>query len=139
LHFDQAEQEFKRSIELQPKQTEAYYELGEVFLNENKLQESLPEFQKVLERSPRHGGALVGVGEAYFKLKLYEQARDWLLKATMAAPSYQPGHYYLGLTLARMGQADESRKELDVATQLAAKDNKQAASRLQMQEPGGQP
>ena len=139
LHFDIAEEEFKTSIELQPKQTEAYYELGEIYLNENKLGESIPEFKKVLERAPQHGGALVGMGEAYFKLKQYDQANEWLVKATQAAPDYQPGHYYLGLTLARIGKANESRKELAVATELAAKDSKQGATRLQIQNAGEKP
>ena len=131
--------ELRRSIELQPKQSEAYYQLGELQLSENKFsRDSIKSFATALERSPDHGGALAGTGTAYFRLKQYDKAREWLLKATQAAPEYQLGHYYLGLTLARLGDGVESRKELDLATSLAAKDSKQAASRLRLN-PDGQP
>jgi tetratricopeptide (TPR) repeat protein len=139
LQFDKAEVEFRKSIEIQPKQSEAYYQLGQVDLNQNKLEESIALFQKTLERDPRHGGALVGIGTAYFKLKQYDKAEEWLVRATKAAPDYQPGHYYLGLALARTGDAAGSRRELDVATALAAKDSAQSATRLRLLKPDGQP
>lgn len=139
LQFDKAELEFQKSIDIQPKQSEAYYQLGQVDLNQNRLEESIALFKKALERNPEHGGALVGIGTAYFKLKQYDKADEWLVRATQAAPEYQPGHYYLGLTLARLGDAAGSRRELDVATALAAKQNEQSATRLRLLKPDGQP
>lgn len=139
LQFDKAQEEFEESIRIQPKQSEGFYQLGQADLNQNKLEESIVQFQRALERNPKHGGALVGIGTAYFKLKQYDKAKEWLVRATEAAPEYQPGHYYLGLTLARLGDAAGSRRELDVATELAAKDNKQSATRLRLLHPDGQP
>jgi tetratricopeptide (TPR) repeat protein len=139
LEFEKAEKEFDTSISIQPKQTEAYYQLGQTELDENRFEESIVQFQKALDRSPEHGGALVGMGMAFFKLKHYDKAKDWLVKATVAAPEYQPGHYYLGLTLARLGDVKASRKELEIATSLAANDSKQSATRLRLFNPDGQP
>lgn len=139
LHFDAAQAEFERSIVLQPKQTEAYYQLGLVFLEQNRFEECIRQFNKVLERNPQHGGALVGAGTAYFKLKQYDKAKDWLTQGTLAAPEYQPGHYYLGLTLARLGDTPGSQRELSIATTLADKENEQAANRLRIQNPEGRP
>jgi len=139
LQFGKAEQELKRSIALQPKQSEAYYQLGEVYLDQDRYVESIGEFEKALERDPQHGGALSGVGIAYFKLKQYDKAKGWLLKSVDAAPDYQLGHYYLGLTLARTGDAEGSHRELKIATTLAAKDAKQLASRLRLNNPEEQP
>ena len=132
LQFDKAREEFQQSISIQPRQSEAYYRLGETDLKLNKFQESIAQFQKTMERDPQHGGALTGIGTAYFQLKQYDNAEEWLRKATLAAPDYQPGHYYLGLTLARLNKAEESRHELEVAADLADKDNKQSATRLQL-------
>jgi len=139
LQFDKAQVEFEESIRIQPQQSEGYYQLGQADLNQNKLDESIAQFQRALERNPKHGGALVGIGTAYFKLKQYDKAKEWLVRATDAAPEYQPGHYYLGLTLGRLGDAAGSRRELDVATELAAKDNQQSATRLRLLQPDGQP
>jgi tetratricopeptide (TPR) repeat protein len=139
LQFDKAKSELERSISLQPKQSEAYYELGQADLDENEFEEAIRQFQKTLERDPRHGGALAGTGTAYFKLKQYAAAKAWLERAIQAAPEYQPGHYYLGLTLGRLGEAEASRRELKIATELAEKDSKAAATRLRLNGPDGQP
>ena len=61
------------------------------------------------------------------------------MKATQAAPDYQPSHYYLGLTLARLNKADDSKRELQIAAALADKDNKQSASGLRLMGPDTHP
>lgn len=119
LQFDKARAEFLRSVELQPVQTEAYFELGEIALGQGDFAGAIAEFQKTLERDPKHGGALTGTGEAYFKQKQYAQAEAFLERAVASAPEYQAGHYYLGLTLARLGRAEDSKRELELATRLA--------------------
>jgi tetratricopeptide (TPR) repeat protein len=139
LQFDKAERELDQSIALQPKQTEGYYELGQAYLDQDRYQDSIAQFQKALLREPQHAGALSGIGIAYFRLKRYDLAREWLLKGTQVAPDYQTAHYYLGLTLSRTGDAEGSHRELEIATELAAKDAKQAASRLRLNSPEGQP
>jgi tetratricopeptide (TPR) repeat protein len=139
LKFDRAEQELKQSIAIQPKQSEAYYQLGQTYLDEDKYLESIAQFEKTVDRDSQHGGALTGMGIAYFKLKQYDKAKECLLKSVEAAPDYQLGHYYLGLTLSRLGDAAAAHRELDIATALAAKDAKQMASRLRLNNPDGQP
>ncbi len=119
LQYDKARAEFQRSIDLQPVQTEAYYQLGDIALGQGALDEAIVYFSKTLSRDPKHGGALAGTGQAYFKQKQYAQAKDFLDRAVAAAPNYQSGHYYLGLTLARLGRKEESQRELDRATKLA--------------------
>jgi tetratricopeptide (TPR) repeat protein len=132
LDFDKARTEFQRSIELQPQQSEAYYELGDAELQQGDYSSAIANFDKTLARNPAHGGALVGKGIAFFKQKQYGQAQVILEKATATDPDYQPGHYYLGLTLARLGRKDESERELAIATQLADRDNRAASNRLRL-------
>ena len=134
LQFDKACAEFERSIELQPRQTEGYYELGDAELEEGRFTEAMANFRKTLQRNPKHGGALTDEGVVYFKQKQYDKALTALQQAVAAAPEYQQSHYYMGLTLARLGRADESKRELDLATQMAERDHKLAAGlRLQGQ------
>ena len=135
LQFDKAKEQFGRSIALQPVQTEAYYELGDIALGQGAFDEAIAEFGKTLERDPKHGGALAGMGQAYFKRKQYAQAEAFLQRAVAAAPSYQAGHYYLGLTLARLGRAEESQKELALATALADQESKRERTPLGLNPP----
>ncbi|HTX40651.1 MAG TPA: tetratricopeptide repeat protein [Acidobacteriaceae bacterium] len=135
LHFEKSRQAFQKSIELEPEQTEAWYQLGDIALKENRDDEALADFSRTLARNPRHGGALAGAGEACFRQKQYEQALDYLNRAVAAAPDYAPGHYYLGLTLARLGRKDESQRELAAAAKLADAANRQAATQYQITTP----
>ncbi len=133
--LDKARAEFERSIAIQPLQTESYYQLGQVYLQQDLYPEAERNFMKTLERNPKHGGALVGLGTCYFKQNKFDVAAGWLRKAVEAAPEYQPGHYYLGLSLRRLGEVAESKKELEIATKLAEEDSKRTANRLRLNEP----
>jgi tetratricopeptide (TPR) repeat protein len=139
VQFDKARAEFQRSIELQSAQTEAYYQLGDIAMNEGKFDVSIANFEKTLVRNPQHGGALAGLGETYFKEKKYDKALEYLKHAITAAPDYQPGHYYLGLTLARLGKSEESKQELAIAEKMAAAENRKASQRLRLNAPAGEP
>jgi tetratricopeptide (TPR) repeat protein len=132
LQFDPARAEFQRAIDLQPLQTEAYYQLGDIALGQGDFAEAISEFGKTLARDARHGGALTGTGEAYFKQKQYAKAEEFLERAIVAAPEYETAHYYLGLTLARLGRKDDSERELTLASKLADVAGKKARSGLHL-------
>jgi tetratricopeptide (TPR) repeat protein len=132
LQFDKARPEFQRSIDLEPVQTEAYYQLGDIALGQGNFSEAIASFSKTLARDPKHGGALAGTGQAYFKQKQYVQAEDFLERAVAAAPDYETSHYYLGLTLARLGRKEDSERELALATKLADEAKKNARSGIQL-------
>ena len=117
----EARVEFDSSIQLQPAQTESYYELGQLELEVQHDAQAAPLFQKVLARDPTHGGALTGMGVIAFRDKNYAQAEQYLARAEKTAPNYQPSHYYRGLVLARLGQKEESQRELQIATELDRK------------------
>jgi tetratricopeptide (TPR) repeat protein len=132
MQFDQARAEFLRSIAIQPVQTEAYYELGDVDLKQDNYTEALSYFQKVLARNGQHAGALADAGQALYREKQYTAALPYLQRAVVVAPAYQPGHYYLGLTLSRLGRKEESNRELLTAQKLADEDNRNAGRTYQI-------
>ena len=118
---DEAAAEFRRSIELKPVQTESYYQLGQMALDAHRDTEAAAQFEKTLGRMPTHGGALTGMGILAFRAKDFPHAQDYLRRAVGASPDYQPAHYYLGLTEARLGNKTAAEQELKIATDLAAK------------------
>ena len=132
LQFDLARAEFQRSIDLRPVQTEAYYQLGDIALGQGDFSEAIFEFSKTLARNPKHAGALAGTGQAYFEQKEYAKAEEFLERAAAAAPEYETAHYYLGLTLARLGRKDESERELALATKLADEASKKDRNGLHL-------
>lgn len=117
---EKAAAEFHQSIALLPVQTESYYQLGQMALDAHRDAEAKAMFTKTLERMPTHGGALTGMGILAYRAKDYSAALRSLTSAKTSSPEYQPVHYYLGLTLARLGLKEASQQELDKAAALTA-------------------
>lgn len=113
-----AREQFERSIALRPAQTESYFRLGLLDLAENQLDHAENNFRTTLKRDEKHAGALTGMGQVEYQRKSYEQAAEFLRRATASDSSLREAHYYLGLDLARLGEKEESAKELEIATRL---------------------
>lgn len=111
---------FARSIELQPMQTESYYQLGQIATDLGQEAEAKPLLMRALARDPKHGGALTCMGILAYRSKAYDEARKWLSAAVQSSPDYQPAHYYYGLKLNRLGEKEPSKVQLAEATRLAA-------------------
>ena len=116
----EASAEFRCSLDIQPSQTESYYQLGQMALDAHRDTEARAMFEKTLGRLPTHGGARTGIGILDYRAKEYKLARGSLEEAIASSPDYQAAHYYLGLTLGRLGDKEASTRELQVAAQLAA-------------------
>ena len=124
----EAEKDMRSYLQAEPDDATAHFGLGRILQLAPQ-----PAAAKVLARDPRHGGALATTGTAYFRLKQYPQAAQALEQAVAVAPDYQPGHYYYGLVLARLGRKADSDRELALATKLAEEQNKKDAQRLRLQ------
>ena len=114
----EAKIQFAKSIQLAPDQIEPYFRLGTWELHDNNLDSSRIDLQHVLDRDPRHAGALSGIGRLEFMQKHYAQAAEALQRAVASDGSLLEAHYYLGLTYSRLGQKPESDQELQRAAQL---------------------
>ena len=122
-----AQAAFERSIALKPVQSESYYQLGVLAAEAGRDAEASELFTKTLARAPAHAGALTGLGQIADRARDFALARRHLEAATQSDPEYQPAHYYLGLTLARLGEQARSSDELARATQLATLQQSKAA------------
>jgi tetratricopeptide (TPR) repeat protein len=114
----QARQEFEMSLKLQPQQTESYFCLGLLDLDASDLPNATKHFEEALKRDPKHAGALDGLGRVAFQQKRYEASSNYLKLAILSDPSLREAHYYLGMAYGRMGQSQDSQKELAIANDL---------------------
>jgi tetratricopeptide (TPR) repeat protein len=121
---DEAKAELERSISLQPHQTESYYELGQIALDSHDDATARQDYEKVLIGAPNHGGALTGMGVLAFRAKNYTAAESYLKQAVSYAPDYVTAHRYYAMTLARLGQKEQSERESALAQQLTEEQNK---------------
>jgi len=67
--FRQAMQSFQEAIKYDPEYVDAYYGLGQAYLDLGYFRESIEAFEKVIKLDPKEVDAYSGLGEAYSKLK----------------------------------------------------------------------
>jgi len=132
---EDARAQFERSIALLPKQSEAYYRLGLLDLDAGDYDRAALNLHKVLENKPNDAGALTALGRVEFEQKHYPEAISLLQQAVSQDDSLQEAHYYLGLTLARMGHKQESSEQLEIAARLEQEQKERSRHQLRLNKP----
>ncbi len=124
LRDEEAAAELRRSLRLRPAQTESHYELGSLALAAHRDEEAEAEFNAALARDPRHAGALAGSGALALRRKEYPRAAELLRQSLALAPDFPETHRNLALALLKLGQKEESDRELAVAARLGEEQDK---------------
>lgn len=115
---EEARAQFERAIALAPTQSESYYRLGLLDLDAGDYDSAARNLHKALDYKPNDADAMAALGRVEFEQKQYPEAISLLQKAVSQDDSLQEAHYYLGLTLARMGRKQESSEQLEIAARL---------------------
>jgi tetratricopeptide (TPR) repeat protein len=121
----EAEQQFKRALELDPKYTDARYNLASVEATNAQWPEAVSDFKLVLNSNPNHKNASQHLGEALFmwaedlsKAGQREQAVQKYKDSLVFRPDDAELHARLGTALASLSRVDEARAELQAALRI---------------------
>jgi Flp pilus assembly protein TadD len=116
--YEQAEAEYRRAIELDPSNGDAYRRLGQVYERNNQLDEALAAFQKAAELDPNYFKVYQDLGTYYRERGDLPQAARLFEKCVQLAPDEPDALYVLGTVYAEMGRFVESERVLRAATGL---------------------
>ena len=95
--YAEAEEQFRRALELNPKSALTLNYLGYMLADQNlKLAESVELLKRAVELEPHNGAYLDSLGWAYYRLEKYELAEDYLLRATNRLSRDPTIHDHLG-------------------------------------------
>ncbi len=83
--IDEADERFKKSIELQPKWSVSHNNLGAVLERKGNLDAALAQYKKAIEFSDYYL-AYENIGGILVKMKKYEEAKEFLSKALLKFP-----------------------------------------------------
>ncbi len=87
--LDQALEQAREAVKLQPKHGEGYNILGSVYLMKNRMPEAEGSFRRVLELNPRSDTALTNLAEVFAKTGRVVEARESLQQALRINPKQE--------------------------------------------------
>jgi len=91
--FKEAEDKFKYAVYLMPKFTKAYYDLGYLYFTQEKYDETIQQWNKILEIEPNFPNKYIvlnNLGIVYTKKEMPEKALEYFLQALQSVPEGDP-------------------------------------------------
>src|SRR5687767_3147008 len=113
-----AQRELQVAATAVPSAPQPPYLLGLAAKTQNRPDEAIPYFEKVLKIDPNDVGANINLGQLYAQQRKYPEAIATLRTAVAAEPYNATALYNLGTSLMRSGQRDEGQNVIKQFQQL---------------------
>ncbi|MBZ9577419.1 tetratricopeptide repeat protein [Patescibacteria group bacterium] len=104
----EAQEQFKKAIEMKPDYAPAHFQLAVVYQAQGKQAEMIEELEKTKSFAPFDVGLAFQLGLIYFQKKDYEKALIELERAVILNPDYANALYFLGLTYDELGEKEKA-------------------------------
>lgn len=91
---------------------------AEEYMEQERWDDAISAYQRVLEMNPHQPTILNGLGIAYFRKGLYPEAARLFSQSVEADATYAPSRSNLGFVFFRLGQRDDAVRELREAVTL---------------------
>jgi superkiller protein 3 len=118
LHYPEARKALEHSLEMDPNQAEAEYQLGQVAAQQGNRSEAIQHLERAVQLQPNHAKAQFTLGTYYLESGELEKAQVALTRAAAADPTDPKTEYDLGLVLNKMGKAQEAKEHMARYRQL---------------------
>ena len=110
-----AQQYAQKAAALDPHLPQAHFLLGEIYMYESRIPESVSEFQKELQINPGDAATYYKLADAYSRIQKYEDA-ERMLQQSIWLDSTSTGPYILmGKVLEKKGEPELARRALQHA------------------------
>jgi tetratricopeptide (TPR) repeat protein len=118
-HFDEAMDQFRQALKINPGYAEAHNDLGNALLQLGRRDEAIEQFRRALEIQPDYGNAHFNLGNAFRESGRAQEAIGHYQKVLQIQPGYIEAENNLAYVLATCPQASlrDGAKALDLAQQ----------------------
>ena len=113
--FDEAAQQYRIALRLDPKQKEPHFGLGQILAGQSQLSEARIELEEALSSQPRNGEYHSEYGRVLEHLGLKDQAGTEHSTALRLEPNSGRNHYEYAMFLFRDGKFDQAIPEFEAA------------------------
>jgi tetratricopeptide (TPR) repeat protein len=108
-----AQREARLAAGALPDRPHPHYILGLVAKAENRTDDAIAAFQRVVQMDPTDVGGNVNLGQMYMQVRRYPEAIATFRAAAAAEPYSQTAAYNLGIALTRAGERAEGEKVME--------------------------
>ncbi|ODS33392.1 MAG: O-linked GlcNAc transferase [Candidatus Scalindua rubra] len=106
--INEAIDEFKEVLEIDPEDVETHYNLGSAYADKGMFDEAITIYKKAIEKNPEFIDAYLSLGELYLDMDLIDDAISLYKQALNANPDDSFLCFYLGEAYARNKQYKEA-------------------------------
>jgi len=115
---DYAEEVYRRVLQADPENVDAWCYLGTACLNSNRLLEAVEYFRRALRLRPDCTAARSDLGIALAQLGRTEEAAGCFREAIRLRPDHAEAYNNLGIVLAQLGKKDEAKAAYEEALRI---------------------
>jgi len=126
LLVEQAKQEFKQELEIDPTNAGAEYVLGELARQAQQIPEAIEHFTRATRLDASFVDAFLGLGMALVLNKQYSDAIPPLETVGKSRPTNSTGHNYLSIAYGRVGRKSDAEREALLHKQTLEEERKRA-------------
>jgi tetratricopeptide (TPR) repeat protein len=116
--WQQAEDEFRKELQIAPENYLATWKLGNVYLNQRRYDHAFVYLRKAIQQKPDLAQAHRDLGRALLQAGDYEQSIRELKKVSEMAPDESTSHYLLAQDYKKLGRTADQQSELEVFEKL---------------------
>ncbi len=116
--FPQAEDAYRKALELNPENDGVYLELGRLFRDQHRCLDAEHSLKKALALNPKSDGAYTELGRSYSCQEKISEAEGAYMKAIELNPNSAGGHTDLGQFYMDTGKFSQAEAEISKAIEL---------------------
>lgn len=109
--------ELRKLVQLNPENAKAIKGLGDIYLQEQRIDVAQRLFQRAVSLEPDYAEALHGLGVTYYHSNRLDRALEYFLRAGELKAGYAAPHFYAGQCYWRMGNAESALRQFQLATE----------------------
>jgi tetratricopeptide (TPR) repeat protein len=118
---NEARQAFEEELKLDPGNSGAEYQLGDLARQERQWPEAIQHFERARRLAPQSPEILLGIAGTLIAQGMFEDARQPLEKAIKLDAENSQAHYMLFSVYRRLGREQDAAHELDLYTRAYSK------------------
>jgi tetratricopeptide (TPR) repeat protein len=111
---EEAIAEFEKAVSLNPNDADALSSLGGALVFSGLPEKALGYIEKAIRLNPNYPEYYIfTLGQAFFQLKMYEEAVMALRKSIIKNPNFMPAHYVLAACYGYLGKQEFARAKAE--------------------------